>query len=176
MVLFIIIIALAASFGCAGKTGPKTKPHKKPGLGPQKFMDEYTHYYTGPLPAGWKRLWGYDADLAYFNKAHGAVIMVNSTCDVTKTVPIVALRNHLLIDLTERHIVSQKEVLLDMRRALHTTVQGRLDGALVKIEMYVVQVDSCIYDFAYIVSLENYEALKEDFRKFVNPFHAKRKR
>ena len=176
-VLLIFGLALLLCvIGCAAQMGPEVKPETAGGgLSGQQYSDENTTYTTGALPIGWRRLWGYDGDLAFYNAVHRATIMVNSTCGIRKAVPLVALRNHLLIDMTDRHIVIQDEVEVDMRTALHTVVQGRLDGALVKMELYVVQIDACVYDFAYISSVEQYDAVFEDFRKFVMEFHAKRK-
>ena len=174
--LACLLILLVCTAGCTTKTGPAGAPDRPTGgINPQKFADEYTLYETGPLPLGWKRLWGYDADLAFYNAIHRATIFVNSTCGLRKPVPSVALRNHLLFDLTDRHIFEQSEVELDMRTGLHTMLQGRLDGGLIKMEVYVVQIDTCIYDFVYISSIEQFDACKEDFRKFVFGFHAKRK-
>ena len=173
LILSLVLVILLA--GCAGTKSPVASPDKPAGLGVQKFTDEYTLYTTGPLPIGWHRLWGYDADLAYYNNVHRSTIFVNSTCGVKKTIPTVALRNHLMFDMTDRHIFSHEEVELDMRMGVHTVFQGRMDGALFKAEVYVVQVDHCIYDFAYISTIEQYEACKVDFRKFVMAFHARRK-
>lgn len=169
-------MAFVFAAGCTAKNPPTPKPDKPVGgLGSQKYADENTSYTTGPLPLGWERLWGYGGDLAYYNKVHRATIMVNSTCGVRKHVPPTALKNHLLLDITERHIVLQEEIELDLRTGLNTIAQGRLDGALIKVNLYVVQIDTCIYDFAYIASLEQYESCEEDFQNFVKFFHAKRK-
>jgi hypothetical protein len=176
MVVPALMLLLVFLAGCANRTGPSPVLNKsEKGLRPQKFIDENTTFTTGPLPAGWRRLWGYDGDLAFYNDTLKATIMVNATCNIRRQMPLVALRNHLLIDIAERFVVDQKEVDLDMRRALHTTVQGRLDGSLIKMELYVVKIDSCVYDFAYIVNLESYEIGKEAFTQFVNQFHARRK-
>lgn len=174
--LFLVALILIFVVGCAGKQGVFPKPEKPTGgVGQQKYVDEFTIYDTGVLPMGWKRLWGYNADLAFFNEVHRTTIVVNSTCGINKQMPLAALRNHLLFDITDRIVVTEEELVLDLRTALHTVVQGRLDGALIKIGIYVFQVDTCIYDLVYIAGLEQYEICQMDFENFVKGFHVKRR-
>ena len=165
-----------AGFGCATSAGPDASPDKpKGGLGSQRYIGQYASYTTGPLPAGWTRLWGYDGDLAFYNSSNRATVMVNSTCPTRKSVPLVALRNHLLFDLTERQFILQEDQELDLRMGLHSIVQGRLDGALVKLDIYVVQIDECVFDLVMISGLEHYETCRAEFEEFVKGFHVKRK-
>jgi hypothetical protein len=179
LLVFGIAAALTIGIFAAGcsSSGTLDDSPDKPadGLGTQRFIGQLTSYVTGPLPNGWRRLWGYDGDLAYFNPGLRATIMVNSTCPSKPNIPLTALRNHLLLDLTERQIATQEELELDLRTALRTVVQGRLDGALVKLDIYVVQIDQCVYDMVMISGLERYEAGRVDFVKFVEGFHVKRK-
>ena len=175
--LLLLLLVFAVVFaGCARPADDDpAKSKESVGLGPQKFQDEYTSFHTGSLPIGWERHWGYNADLAFHNPIHRTTIVVNSTCRQKDYIPLEALRNHLLFDLTDRRIVSQEEVIVDLRSALHTVVQGRMDGALVKLDLFVVQIDTCIYDLVYISTLEQYASCKDDFYRFVEGFHVRRK-
>ena len=172
----LVLAALVLCFGCAKQAPPDGTPEViRGGINPQKFVNENTTYTTGPLPLGWRRLWGYDADLAFFNKIHQTTIVINSTCGQKNYIPLVALKNHALFDLTERQIITQEKLEIDHRQGLRTVVQGRLDGGLIKLDIFIVQIDKCIYDMAYISNLKDYETCKEDFEKFVAGFFAKRK-
>lgn len=173
LTLLLMIFLLAGCAQYSASLVEKQKPATED-LSVPKYADESTSYKIGVLPDEWRRLWGYDADMAFFNDQHKATIVVNSTCGIQKQVPLTALRNHLLFDMTDRLILEQEKTEVDMREGLRSLVQGRLDGGLFKMEVFLVLIDNCVYDFVYIVSLEKFSECRPDFINLVKGFHARR--
>ena len=94
LMLFALLFFAAVFLSCASTPQANDPAEQyKGGLDPQKYRDEYNSYTTGPLPLGWKRLWGYSADLAYYNVVHKSTIIANSTCQQKSYLPAAALKN-----------------------------------------------------------------------------------
>jgi hypothetical protein len=137
--------------------------------------DKRTRYVVAPLPAAWTKIAIKDADFAYFREEGGVSVVVNSTCGVQSPVPPVALMAHLMIDLTDRHEESRRETRIDDRAALAVVLSARLDGAAVKMDLRVVQIDACVYDFSYVAPPDGYGQGHDDFDALVGGFHADRR-
>jgi len=144
------------------------------GIEPVTVTRPDTSYKTGGLPFGWKRLDMGQADIAFENTYHKSTIFASAHCGYYKQVPLNALRNHILMDITEREI-KQDETVLDNRTALRVIVTGRYDGAPIKMGLYTVQIDQCIYDLVYMSAPERFDACLTDFDEFAYGFSAKRK-
>ncbi|MDP8254320.1 MAG: hypothetical protein P9M14_01090 [Candidatus Alcyoniella australis] len=133
-----------------------------------------TDYEVGKLGDDWQRYRLPDADHVYINRANGSSILANATCEIENRIPLVALTNHLLVDFTHRVIVKQEELVIDGRTALRTELQAQLDGAPIQICIYVVQIDSCIYDLCFAAHPDYFADQLVEFEEFVTDFHARR--
>ena len=135
--------------------------------------------YRAPSPgAGWEAI---DVegqnDLAWRSPSLGAIIQVNATCDPDMDVPLSALRNHLLIGLTEREVQSEETISLDGREALRTHVVAKLDGVPREMLLTVLKKDGCVYDFALVTppgsgfaqASQRYDALLAGFTTLEAP-------
>jgi len=175
LVICCIFFLLCACSGnkalLPAKVSLKEEPDK---VGPVEIKRKDTSYVTGTLPIGWTRLNVGKADVAFTNQYHNATIIAVAHCGYAKHVPLVALRNHLLLDITHRQIESQEETVLDARFALKTVVNGHYENAPIKLTMYTTQIDKCVYDFVYISAPESFSACQSDFDSFVSGFHTER--
>jgi hypothetical protein len=114
-----------------------------------------------------------ETDVGFYSAHAGSVIQLNATCrDDAEGAPLTTLTNHLLIGYTERRIVSQKEQALIGRAALHTVVEGELDGVAVTLDLYVVKRDGCIFDLSLAGPSSRYPAGKGAFADFVGGLRA----
>ena len=134
-----------------------------------------TQYAIASPPAAWKAIRIKDADFAFFREEGGASVIVNSTCGVQAHVPLPALIAHLALDLTDRKEEERRDVRIDDRAALAVVLSARLDGAAVKMDLRVVQIDACVYDFSYVAPPEAYGRGHDEFEALVASFHADRR-
>jgi hypothetical protein len=115
------------------------------------YHGDHISYRIGPVGPGWTRLKvDHQNDLAWHNEAKEAVMHVDSSCDPAFDIPLIALRMHLLIGLTDRQIVSEETVPMDGREALRTHVRAKLDGVPRDILLQILKKDECVYDFGLI--------------------------
>lgn len=137
------------------------------------FEKERVSYRVGPLDSGWQRRSVEDADLTFHRQGQGT-IGVQATCDEYDDVPAAALVGHLLFGTTHRQYVLEEEVTLDGRGAQHVIVDCELDGVPVRVEIYLLLRNGCVFDLSY-VSAPSAPAHAE-FTRFAQAFHVERSR
>lgn len=113
------------------------------------FEDSTTRYRLGEPGHGFAQVAIGDNDVTYSHPDLGT-IGVNATCEGYDDVPVQALTNHLLFGTAERELLEQNTVRLDGRGALHSRYRLSLDGVPVKLELYVLAKNGCIFDFSHV--------------------------
>lgn len=150
----------AALAGCAGKRIEHGVFHSPKG-------------YRIAVPAGWAPALDGRADLELRRPDEEAGMLVNAACDAG------ALRRgadvlvrYPLFGLRDRAILEKGAVSLDGRPAAHTVVEGRMRGEdeRVKVELYVVKGERCVYDFLYVAPPATFDTRRPDFQRFVETF------
>jgi hypothetical protein len=174
---FVVLACLGAS-ACAFNPGPAGSPGTAtPGEGVVEVAAEGARFTIGPLPAGWKRLklTTNAAKVAYQHAVNHQAIMVNVIYAPNRAAGLRALRNHLLFDITSRTILEEQFLEVDNREALWSTVDGRLDGARIKMALLVVRIDDWVYDLVYVAVPETFDLNLEEFKQFIKTFHHQRR-
>ena len=133
------------------------------------YQAAHTTYRLGPLGAGWQRH-DSDADLAFYDAALDAMIMVNSECPATHDAPLNVAANTLLLGFTDRQLVAEERVPLAGREALHRRLHAKLDGAPLTLDLYVLKKDDCLYDLVYLAPPDRVGRGVADFARFVDGF------
>jgi len=101
--------------------------------------------------------------------------LVNARClTADDRTPLVALTNHLLIGATEREFEIQKVEPFDGREALHTRLGAKWDGVAMKMDVWVLSKDGCVYDFVYLAPPETFSGGTPEFERFVRGFRTLR--
>jgi len=136
------------------------------------YRGKQTSYRVGPLPSDWTPVTvNHQNDLAWHSEARGAVAHVDSDCDSGLDIPLIALRNHLLIGFTEREVIEEEVVPMDGREALRNHLTAKLDGVPREILLQILKKDDCVYDFGLITppgadfadALEDFDAMLAGF-------------
>ena len=173
----LCIMTLAGLSACGTTSAPGAAPNDSAQGGltaPIEIAAEGARFVVGPLPPSWRRIGAGQAHVAFTNLRHDQVIMVNVVYAPNRQANLTALRNHLLFDITSRNISEQETMEVDNREALWTVVEGRLDGARIKMALLVVRIDDWVYDLAYIAVPEKFDLNLEDFKAFIATFHHQR--
>jgi hypothetical protein len=127
-----------------------------------------------PPKEGWEQLDAGDAVLAFRDDGDRAIILVHARCGVDgDDVPLVALTNHLFLEFTEREIEKQEVVPFDGREAMHTLLTAKLDGVLMRYEVWVLKKDECVYDMLYLAPPATFEHSRAAFTALVRGFSTK---
>jgi hypothetical protein len=170
---WLLVTALACAARPAKPVGGP-EPAASDGVTPHEVAHQGVRFRLGGLPFGWDALRKGDAVAAFQNRFHDQVIMVNQVYAPNRKANLTALRNHLLFDITDREITEHKKIEIDDREALWTVIDGRLDGARVKLAVAVVRIDAWVYDLVYIATPDRYDVCLPDFQAFIKAFHQKR--
>jgi hypothetical protein len=130
--------------------------------------------YRVAIPGGeWTVASDSGADLTLRHRDGRSGIVVNAACDAARTRgPLAVLARHLLSGLRERSVVTREDVSVNGRTARHAIVEGRAGdaGEPVRIELYVMRDDRCLYDFLYVAPPETFDARRPDFERVVHGF------
>jgi hypothetical protein len=127
-------------------------------------------YQFGPVPPAWERLRIANNDAAWHDTVSDGVIHVDHVCGRDQDTPLPALVQHLLIGFTDREMVSEETIPFDGREARHVVLRARLDGVPMKLELFVMKKDGCVYDLGYVARPERFERGAPAFRAFVAGF------
>jgi hypothetical protein len=128
-------------------------------------------FRIGTPPEGWQRIEATHAALAYRDEADGGTVLVNGRCGMDgEDVPLEALTQHLFIRFTEREILDQKVFPFDRREAMRTVVTAKLDGVPMKLEVWVLKKDGCVYDLGYMASPARFDRGAPEFERFARGF------
>lgn len=138
------------------------------------YQDAQARYHIGEPAGGFHPL---DVegrtDLAWADDGHDAVLEVDSRCEPSLDIPLVALTNHLLVGFTEREDVEEQALVpLDGREALRTHVRAKLDGVPREMMMLVMKKDGCVHDFVLVAPPgAPFEATRPALDRVVAGFH-----
>jgi len=133
------------------------------------YDDGTVRYRVGALEGGFERVEVGDNDLAWHDTTFGTV-SVNSTCEQYEDVPARALMNQLMMGTTQRSYLVDETVTLDGRAAQHVIADLELDGVPVRINVYLVVKDGCVYDLTHVAERARAESAQPVFERFVNGF------
>jgi hypothetical protein len=158
------IVVLAASTAAAGCAGTRIEG----GV----FTSDKGYRLEMPGEA-WTVARDSRADLELRHRDGSAGIVVNASCGAGRSSgPLPALARHLLSGLRDRSVVTREDVSVNGKAARHAIVDGRTGagGAPVRIELYVMRDERCLYDFLYAAPPERFDATRGDFERVLGTF------
>lgn len=128
-------------------------------------------FRVGKLPSSWARKsFNYRAIL-FEHTSLNATISVDSFCKGSfDDGPLNTLTNQLFYGMTEQKKKFSRPVKMSGREALRTAITGKIDGAPITMDVVVVKMNVCVFDFAYISAPEDYSLGVHDFETFYEGF------
>ena len=127
-------------------------------------------FHVGDVPASWRRLDVTDATLAFRDDAREASILLNARCgEKDGDVPLVSLTGQLIMGTTDREFEKEETIPFDGREARHSILKAKLDGVLLRYDIYVEKKDGCVYDFVYVSPPDQSDGAS-NFERFVGDF------
>jgi hypothetical protein len=108
-------------------------------------------FRVGDIPPTWRPVHVEGATLAYRDETHRASILLDARCyRKDDDVPLLALTDHLVMGTTGREFASQETLPFDGREAMHSRLHAKLDGVLMRYDIFVLKKDGCVYDFVFV--------------------------
>jgi len=152
---------LALAFGLAACAGARFEG--------DVYSDSQTAYRIGPLGPDWSRFHLSGSNLAFEHRAGGS-ILVNSSCEGIKDVPLDVLVNQSLFGVQNKREAGRETFTLDGRAALRDRLSGTLDGVPVDLDLVVLKKDDCTYDLELVAGAAVFADRDQDFWRFVQGF------
>jgi hypothetical protein len=129
--------------------------------------------HIGPVPPGWVRIRLPGADVAYRDETTSAMVMLDVQCGREADAPLTILTEHLIMGTTDRAFSAQDVIPFDAREALHSLLQAKLDGVVMRYDIYVVKKDGCVTDIVYVAPPQDFPVGAADFERFALGLHAR---
>ena len=108
------------------------------------------------------------ADHAWKSTKTGNMISVISECSKKKDPSLTSIEGEALQALTDVKVLSTEEKIFSGRGALQTTVQGKLDGIRMKMEVLSIKKNFCSYTFSYTGRDNQFEQEAAIFSQFLS--------
>ncbi len=130
--------------------------------------------YRVSLPGqDWRVVHESRADLEFQHRQAPAAMLVNASCDprlAGRTLE--ALRREILAGFSDRDVQERDGALVAGREAAHIVVDGQetREGERVRLELYVVKGDRCVYDLVYAAPPADFPRWRGDFQRLVGTF------
>lgn len=159
------VAAVLCAFSC-GSSGAVFDGHE--------YRNGKIAFRVGDVPASWRRLDVTDASLAFRDDSREASILLNARCGAKDgDVPLVSLTGQLIMGTTDREFEKEETIPFDGREARHSILKAKLDGVLLRYDIYVEKKDGCTYDFVYVSPPDRADGAhidSTDFEHFVGDF------
>jgi len=125
--------------------------------------------YRLSKPKTWKEFNKAEADLAY-RTSTGNFVTVTSSCERYTKAPLTVLTKHLLFGAREINYKKQENLKIDGVPGLYSSVDAKLDGTPIWMELLVLAKRKCIFDFSLMGAKELSEQDRKDFKVFATSF------
>ncbi len=130
----------------------------------------HVKFEVGALPSAWRPISSQRAERIFHN-AGGGSIYANSSCNVSDSdAPLDVLTNHLLFEFQGVKEHGRIPFVLAGRAALRTTLEARLDGVDVALDVIVLKIDGCSVDLQLVAAPGTLPSRRADFDAFVRGF------
>jgi hypothetical protein len=149
-----------ALMGCAGRPLPGDVYRSPKG---------YRVNLPGP---GWQVMSDGRADLE-LRQGPRAAILVNASCEPRfASRPLEALPRELLAGFSSREVQERDAPVVAGRESAHLVVEGQDGprGERVRVELYVLKSDRCVYDLLYAAPPAEFARWRGDFQRLVGTF------
>lgn len=154
--------------GCAAATGARVNESER--TVEARTENREVEYRFGPVPQSWERVRIDSNDAAWHDSESRGLAHVDSSCGRDQDTPLPSLVQQLLIGFTERTFELEETVPFDGREARHVRVLARLDGVPMRMELYVLKKNGCVFDLGFVAPPDSFARGAAGFDSFARGF------
>jgi hypothetical protein len=112
------------------------------------------------------------ADSAWQDKGSGNTISFSSTCHDSGDPSLDSIQSDLVGELDNPHILQSEHLTFNDRDALHSQVEGTVEGVKTRLELLVFKKNDCIYSLSYVAVSKSFATNQAQFKEFQTSFKA----
>jgi len=109
-------------------------------------------------------------DKKWANTSNGNIISFLSDCNNPTDPSLENIFKGLTSEVDNVQIIEAVSTQFNSRAALHSTVQGVVDGVGTRFELMIFKKNDCTYILTYAAAEKSYADNREDFNKFIKGF------
>ncbi len=126
-----------------------------------------SRFTVSQLPPPWESPKIRLKQLVHENDPLRATILTDALCGPKyDDGPLPRLAADLFQKMTDRKILSQRNIDVAGRSAVRMVGTGKMDGVLLKMDVVVLKKNLCLYDMIYVAPPETYSQGVQDFERY----------
>jgi hypothetical protein len=126
--------------------------------------------YRTSVPQQWNPQDRGEGDEA-FQLDSGAVVTLTSSCGKNNAYPLETLTKQLLIGARKIKIIEQKRKKVSGGEGLYSVVTAVYDGVPMNLVLFVIPIDSCVFDFTLLKRQSPNEKELKEFNDYLQSFN-----
>ncbi|QQR79709.1 MAG: hypothetical protein IPJ69_10195 [Deltaproteobacteria bacterium] len=144
------------------------------GIKGRTFQSGLGSFEVGRLPEGWSNPQNKLKQVVYTHDGMQATIVTDALCGKKfEEAPLRRLALDLLEPMEKSKIKSEKEFVLDGRKAYQMVGEGAIDGICMEMGVRVLKKDFCVYDFVLFAPKKYFSQSQKDFENYVSGFRTR---
>jgi hypothetical protein len=158
VVFYCLIIAVSSSLGCVSvNIGGKA---------PQKSHEMKYH-----APASsFKEKHSPDVDDSWRHEKNGNTISILSECGDPTDPSLEQIHTGIISEIEKSQVLEKHHIDYNARDAIHSVVDGQVDGVQTRFELVVFKKNNCTYVLTYAAVATSFGDNQRDFADFVKGF------
>jgi len=110
--------------------------------------------------------------IVFAHQARSATLSVDSFCKGSfDDAPLTSLADQLFYGMAKTQTIKHQDLKLEGRAAVKAQATGTVDGAPIRMEVVVLKMNACVFDFVYMATPEDFERDLDDFKRMYEGFH-----
>ncbi len=109
-------------------------------------------------------------DQKWSNKKNGNIISFLSDCENPTDPSLENIFKGITSEIENTAIIHSGEVDYNARKALHSVVEGQVDGVATRFELMIFKKNNCTYILTYAAAAGSFSENQRDFANFVKGF------
>lgn len=109
-------------------------------------------------------------DKSWRNTKDGSTISYFSDCSDPTDPSLQNIFKGVISSIDDVTVIESSEITFNQRAALHSTVEGKVDGVIARFELLLFKKNSCNYILTYTAIPSAFGTNQKIFKKFVNGF------
>jgi hypothetical protein len=138
-------------------------------IGNSKIEKDLDTKYVAP-PKPFVEVSSSDQDKAWRNQKNGNTISFLSECNDPSDPPLEQIQSGIIAEIDNAKTIQNDRVEFNSRDAIHSILDGNVDGIPTRFELMVLKKSNCIFILTYAAVLRDFATNQKQFNAFVKSF------
>jgi len=153
-----LMVAVSTMLGCVSVSIGGKAPQKS-----------HEMKYVAPAQS-FKEKKSVDVDDSWRNEKNGNTISILSECADPTDPSLEQIHSGIIAEIEKSQVIENHHIDYNARDAIHSVVDGQVDGVQTRFELVVFKKNNCTYVLTYAAVAKSFADNQRDFEEFVKGF------